>query len=156
MDCLQPPMDTHLWLDSIMKKEQILQVVAENVKKLMDSHGSITSQEKLARASGVSQSSISRVMRADTRATIKTVYEISCAFRVPMSQIVDPKAHESKTFNIAQEKAKYETLQKWPFPITYDQYQNLDSGRKRAIEDLMKSAITSQANPPSSGQKKKT
>lgn len=73
-----------------MKKQQASEVLAENVKSLLDTHRTINTQAKLAQKSGIGQSSISRILRGDTKATTETVEEIAKAFGVTTAQLLTP------------------------------------------------------------------
>lgn len=75
-----------------MKKQQASEVLAENVKSLLDTHRTINTQAKLAQKSGVGQSTISRVIRGDTQATTETVEDLAKAFGVTTAQLMTPSA----------------------------------------------------------------
>lgn len=73
-----------------MKKQPASEVLAANVKSLLDTHSTINTQAKLAQKSGVGQSSISRILRADTQATAETIEAIAHAFGVTAAQLMSP------------------------------------------------------------------
>jgi SOS-response transcriptional repressor LexA len=73
-----------------MKKQPASEVLAANVKSLLDTHGTINTQAKLAQKSGVAQSSISRILRADTQATAETIEAIASAFGVTAADLMSP------------------------------------------------------------------
>lgn len=75
-----------------MKKPQASEVLAANVKSLLDTHRTINTQVKLAQKSGVGQSTISRVIRGDTQATTETVEDLARAFGVTTAQLMTPSA----------------------------------------------------------------
>lgn len=73
-----------------MKKQPVSEVLAANVKSLLDTHGTINTQAKLAQKSGIGQSSISRILRTDTQATTETIEAIARAFGVTTGQLMSP------------------------------------------------------------------
>lgn len=75
-----------------MKKQRAFEVLAENVKALLDSHKTIDTQAKLAAKSKVGQSTISRILRADTQATAETIDALAQAFGVTHAQLITPNA----------------------------------------------------------------
>jgi len=73
-----------------MRKQPASEVLAANVKSLLDTHSTINTQAKLAQKSGVGQSSISRILRADTQATAETIEAIARAFGITTSHLMSP------------------------------------------------------------------
>ena len=72
----------------MLKKQTASEVLASNVKCLLDTHSTINTQAKLAMKSGIGQSSISRILRADTQATAETIDAIARAGGVTAANLM--------------------------------------------------------------------
>lgn len=68
----------------------IEQVLANNLKFLMASSPDVSTQPKLEERSGVGQTTIGRIMRAESEAKIGTVKDIARVFRLTPSDLLDP------------------------------------------------------------------
>jgi SOS-response transcriptional repressor LexA len=84
-----------------MKKQPASEVLAQNVKTLLDTHPTINTQVKLAAKSQVGQSSISRVLRAETQATTDTIDALAQAFGITAAQLMTPSSGASNIFPAA-------------------------------------------------------
>lgn len=69
----------------------IERVLASNLDWLMNSRADLNSQQRLARVTGVGQSTIGRIRRAESSATVDNVYRLAKAFGVNASQLLDPR-----------------------------------------------------------------
>lgn len=79
-----------------MSRIDIAKVLADNVNTLLDSHNEVKTQTKLAARSGVGQSTISRVSRKDSKATIETVDAIAAVYKLSAAQLLTPKLKSEK------------------------------------------------------------
>lgn len=68
----------------------IEQVVANNLKFLMASTPDVSTQAKLEERSGVAQTTIGRVLRAETEAKIGTVKDLARVFKLAPGDLLDP------------------------------------------------------------------
>lgn len=72
-------------------KRAIEQILADNLKSLMDGHPQFTSQHLIANKSKVAQSTVGRIMRAETSATIDNVEAIAKIFGLTAADLLqDP------------------------------------------------------------------
>lgn len=69
----------------------IEQVLANNLKFLMASSPDVGTQPKLEERSGVAQTTIGRVLRAETEAKIGTVKDLARVFKLSPGDLLDPK-----------------------------------------------------------------
>lgn len=69
----------------------IEQVLANNLKFLMASSPDVSTQPKLEERSGVGQTTIGRVLRAETEAKIGTVKELARVFKLSPGDLLDPR-----------------------------------------------------------------
>lgn len=79
-----------------MKIEDIL---SQNLDALMSMHEELNSQQKLSRRSGVGQTSVGRMRRAEGSATIDNVQSVAKAFGLSASELLD--ANLSARLNLA-------------------------------------------------------
>ena len=63
--------------NSTMSELELMDIIAGNLKTLMDEYG--YSQKELAEASGVSEASISRYIKAERMPTLVSLFNISMA-----------------------------------------------------------------------------
>lgn len=70
-----------------MKIEEIL---SRNLDALMSAHEELNSQQKLSRKTGVGQTSVGRMRRADGSATIDNVHSVARAFGLTAYELLDP------------------------------------------------------------------
>lgn len=68
----------------------IEQVLANNLKFLMAANPDVSTQPKLEARSGVGQSTIGRILRADGEAKIGTVKELARVFKLKPGDLLDP------------------------------------------------------------------
>lgn len=68
----------------------IEQVLANNLKFLMAANPDVSTQPKLEARSGVGQSTIGRILRADGEAKIGTVKELAKVFKLKPGDLLDP------------------------------------------------------------------
>ena len=71
-----------------MKIEDIL---SRNLSILMDSYPELSSQQRLSKKSGVGQTSVGRMRRAEGSATIDNVHAVARAFGIAAHDLLDPK-----------------------------------------------------------------
>lgn len=69
----------------------IEQVLANNLKFLMASNPDVSTQPKLEERSGVGQTTIGRVLRAETEAKIGTVKDLAKVFKLAPGDLLDPR-----------------------------------------------------------------
>ena len=65
-------------------------VLATNLDALMSAHPEFKSQMKLSKASGVGQTTVGRMRRADGAATIDNVQKVAKAFNLQASDLLKP------------------------------------------------------------------
>lgn len=68
----------------------IEQVLANNLKFLMASSADVATQPKLEERSGVGQTTIGRILRAETEAKIGTVQDLAKVFKLAVGDLLDP------------------------------------------------------------------
>lgn len=121
-----------------MKRKKIAQTLAYNVQRLLDTHRTINSQEKLSTRSGLGQSSISRIIRSETSATVETVYEIARAFSVPIYELLIPPEEDEVRRKIARSLTESgEGRMTWPFSISMEQFHELQQNDRDIIDRCM-------------------
>ena len=64
------------------------QVIANRLRELMTAHRDLGTQVKLASRSGVAQSTVSRILSADTSTTIDSIADLAHAFGVPPASLL--------------------------------------------------------------------
>ena len=69
----------------------IEQIVAKNLDWLMSQQPELNSQLRLAKVSGVGQTTVGRIRRGDVSATIDNIYRLGKAFGVSAFQMLDPR-----------------------------------------------------------------
>ncbi|WP_277963413.1 S24 family peptidase [Pseudomonas sp. RIT-To-2] len=69
----------------------IEQVLADNLKYLMATRPDVATQPKLEERSGVGQTTIGRILRAETEAKIGTVQDLSTVFKLKPGDLLDPR-----------------------------------------------------------------
>lgn len=77
-------------------------VLARNLDWLMESHPELNSQLKLSRVSGVGQSTVGRIRRAEVSATVDNIYRLGKPFGVTPSQMLDPRLPQLRGASGAQ------------------------------------------------------
>lgn len=104
-----PSMDNHVrqscYMDNTTSKT--MQQVVINVTKLMEQSTTLNRQIKLAKRSGVSQATISRVLRGETEFTIDQLEAIAAAFGIHPSELL---ADESGTARLRYDADAYAGL----------------------------------------------
>lgn len=78
-----------------MRKEA-KDIVASRLDALMNSHPEFGSQQKLAKKTGIGQTTIGRIRRGEVNATADNLQSIADAFRVPISYLFGEDAHQEK------------------------------------------------------------
>lgn len=68
----------------------IEQILANNLKYLMASSSDVATQPKLEERSGVGQTTIGRILRAETQAKIGTVKDLAKVFKLAPGDLLDP------------------------------------------------------------------
>lgn len=76
-----------MWHDARMDKNSPRQILADNLVLLMERFG--WKQPALAKKSGIGQSTISRLLKAQTDATLKTLGPLAKAFKLQPSDLTD-------------------------------------------------------------------
>jgi transcriptional regulator with XRE-family HTH domain len=69
----------------------IERTLAKNLDWLMANHPDLNSQLRLSKVSGVGQTTVGRIRRAEGSATIDNVQRLGKAFGVSASQMLDPR-----------------------------------------------------------------
>lgn len=87
---VKPQMISRIWQDRKMKKMSFEQVIADNLRGLMDRHSHLDSQPKVAKRSGVGQSTVGRVLRCSGSPSIETVSDIAEAFGLTLFDLINP------------------------------------------------------------------
>jgi transcriptional regulator with XRE-family HTH domain len=67
------------------------QVLARNLRLLMDRYPDIGSQKLLFKTTGVTTSTVGRIRRGDVSATIDNIEALAKAFKLTVSQLLDPR-----------------------------------------------------------------
>ncbi|MFY7867203.1 helix-turn-helix domain-containing protein [Roseateles sp.] len=62
---------------------ELRQVIAERLRELMAASPDLDTQVKLAHRSGLSQSSVARILSADSSATVDSIANLARAFGIP-------------------------------------------------------------------------
>lgn len=116
-----------------MKRKKIADILATNVQRLLETHKTITSQEKLSARSGIGQSSISRIIRSETKTSVETISEIARAFGVPLQELLLPPEEYERQISLTARQQENRSLIFWPFPITVEQYLELQDIDRQII-----------------------
>lgn len=133
-------MNSRLWFDVQMKKLTPAEILAANVRALLSSSESgIDTQPKLAKKSGVGQSSISRVMKGETEATTKMIGAIADAYGIHPAKLLMPNLGEQDASGIAEV-----VNPSWPFEtISRKQWESYPIQFRHSIETtIMEEAIS--------------
>jgi transcriptional regulator with XRE-family HTH domain len=72
--------------------------LADNIAALMEKTPALDTQVKLARRSGIAQSSVGRILRGDVSATIDNIEAIATAFGVSISTLL--KSHSNSQLDV--------------------------------------------------------
>jgi transcriptional regulator with XRE-family HTH domain len=71
------------------------QVLARNLTALMDRYPDIGSQKLLFKTTGVATSTVGRIRRGEVAATLDNIEALAKAFRLTVSQMLDPRLTRS-------------------------------------------------------------
>lgn len=71
-----------------MKPKRANEILAENIRRLMDGHPTLSKQVALARKAGIAQSSIQRVLSASVHPQLDVIEAIAAAFRVTVAELL--------------------------------------------------------------------
>lgn len=74
---------------------RIEEVLAKNLDALMRAHGEFTSQQRLAAATGIGQTSVGRMRRGEGSATIDNLAKVAKAFHRRPGDLLDPRLASS-------------------------------------------------------------
>jgi transcriptional regulator with XRE-family HTH domain len=104
------------------EKPHIKNVLAENLRILMERNPGLDSQPKLASKSGIGQSTIGRILRAEVSTTIDIVEAIANVFGLTAAEILTPRTSSvGHTDNLSRVIAVFRSL-----PLAnQEQYANL-------------------------------
>ena len=128
-------MNSHLWLDSQMRKPTTAEILAANVGTLLGAHKAINTQVKLAKKSGLGQSSISRVLGGEGQPRAGTVGAIAEAFGVTPAQLLTPEWMD--TAGNENVRPREMAQSDWPFKrISKESFAALRDWQKDGIEDI--------------------
>lgn len=114
-------------------------VLARRLARLMDSTPALDTQVKLATASGLAQSTIGRILRADVAVSIDNLEAIADAFGLEVRDLLHEKQIESEdvggtpTYDSLpdQERAKINSFIAW----TVAEYAKAHDGRLSFVEE---------------------
>jgi transcriptional regulator with XRE-family HTH domain len=67
---------------------ELRQVIAERLRELMAASPDLDTQVKLAHRSGMSQSSVARILSADSSATVDSIANLARAFGIPPASLL--------------------------------------------------------------------
>ena len=67
---------------------QLRQVIADRLRELMATRADLGTQVKLARRAGISQSTVARILSADSAATADSIANLAHAFGVPPASLL--------------------------------------------------------------------
>jgi transcriptional regulator with XRE-family HTH domain len=67
---------------------ELRQVIADRLRELMAASPDLDTQVKLARRSGLSQSSVARILSADSSATVDSIANLARAFDIPPASLL--------------------------------------------------------------------
>lgn len=70
------------------------EVLASNLKMLMERYPEIGSQKLLFKTTGVTTSTVGRIKRAEVSATIDNIEALAKAFKVQVSDMLDPRLRD--------------------------------------------------------------
>ncbi len=108
-----------------MRKLNLKQVLAYNLACAMRESRHYGNQTKLAARSGVGQSTIGRILREETIATIEVIAALAAALSIQPHTLLDPNAYKHHRSSVAEPRALYNT-QKHPHEPDERTQQDLD------------------------------
>lgn len=92
-----------------MSKPNTKQILAANLRRLMDSSDMLDTQVKVAARAGIAQSTVGRLLRGEVHAQLDQVEAIANAFRVTVGELLTDHA-AAADFEIPYDKAAYARL----------------------------------------------
>jgi transcriptional regulator with XRE-family HTH domain len=110
-------------------KEPISVIVARTLDGLMQADAELGSQQKLGKKTGIGQTTIGRIRRGESNATIENLKAIAEAFGVTIGQLC------------GEDQTDLPRPGRWPFSFTLEQYQNLPEREKGRVEGYVEKII---------------
>ncbi|MEM5449871.1 helix-turn-helix domain-containing protein [Paraburkholderia guartelaensis] len=85
---MHPQQDNHIWQYGCMKAKRANEVLAANIRRLLETHPILNTQAALAKRAGIAQSSIARVISAAVHPQLDVIESIAAAFKVSIADLL--------------------------------------------------------------------